>query len=67
MHVLRLFRGAEAKNRNSMSGFVSVSHQTEQFVKKLISLTARNNIWCFSILGRSYCDFSFSEHRKFWL
>lgn len=39
MHVFCLLHIAEAKNKTSMSSFVSSSHEKDQFVKTLISLT----------------------------
>lgn len=65
MHVFCLLHIAETKNKTSMSSFVSSSHEKDQFVKTLISLTTVIKGWCFSILGRSYSGFPFLSKENF--
>lgn len=65
MHVSCLLHVSEAKNKTNMSGFVSSSHEKDQFVKMLFSLTTLIKGWRFSVLGRSYCDLSILSKENF--
>lgn len=60
MHGFCLLYIAEAKNKTSMSSFVSSSHEKDQFVKTLISLTTVINYF-----GRSYSVFPFLSKENF--